>query len=137
MRAKTEILSDKGAWIIYWDPYRSRAVSNIASGIGIDEAKRLYNKIQVQALLIQNPTLLEYRERGIQSLEAHRLMAKSKPECLSTIENTSDEADSALEKSVSLCSVVSVPSNSPASDASQEDDSFAVKTRLLLRCKAH
>lgn len=73
----------------------------------------------------------------MQSLEAHRLMVKSKPECLSTVEKTSDEADSALEKSVSLCSVASEPSNSPASGASKEDDSFAVKTQLLLRCKAH
>ena len=47
-------------------------MSNIVSGIEIDEAKQLCNKIQVQAL-IQNPTLLEYRERSMQSSEAHSL----------------------------------------------------------------
>ena len=46
-------------------------MSNIVSGIEIDEAKQLCNKIQVQALLIQNPTLLEYRERSTQSSESH------------------------------------------------------------------
>jgi hypothetical protein len=63
----------------------------------------------------------------MQSLEAHRAMVKSKLECLSMAEKTSDEADLALEKTVSSCSVASVPSNSPASGASKEDDSFAVK----------
>ena len=71
----------------------------------------------------------------MQSLKAHRLMAEQAEMLVSG--RTSGEADSALEKPVSLCSVASVPPNSPVSGASKEDDSFAVKIQLLLRFKAH
>jgi len=58
-----------------------KAKSEVLNSEEINEAIRLYSKIQVQALLIENPTLLEHLEKGMVCLEAHKaVVAENRPE---------------------------------------------------------